>query len=138
MNKEVEFLKKKDIGNYIELIKSVFDYEAQPEIIEKLIRKNKVLIINDKEKIVASVILEERFEYIKNQKYYYLGYFGVHKDYRREGYASKLFDKVEEMAKENGISYIELTSGNQRRNAHYFYKSKEFKIKDTTVFVKLY
>lgn len=138
MNKEVEFLRKKDIGSYIELIKSVFDYEVSSEVVEKLIRKNKVLIIKDKEKIVASVILEERFEYIKNQKYYYLGYFCVHKDYRRQGYGSKLFDKVEELVKENEISYIELTSGNQRRSAHYFYKSKEFKIKDTTVFVKLY
>ena len=54
------------------------------------------------------------------------------------GYASRLFEKVEELVQKNEIKYIELTSGNQRRSAHYFYKSKNFKIKDTTVFVKLY
>ena len=88
--------------------------------------------------MVASVILEEITEYIKNQKYYYINYLGVKKNCRRNGYASKLFEKIEELVRENGINYIELTSGNQRRNAHYFYKSKNFKIKDTMVFVKIY
>lgn len=138
MNKEVEFLHKKDIDSYIELMKNVFDYDVQKESIEKLIRKNKVLIIKKDEKVVASAILEERFEYIKNQKYYFLSYLGVLKECRREGYASKLFEKIDELVKENDICYLELTSGNQRRGAHYFYKSKDFKIKDTTVFVKLY
>lgn len=138
MNKEVEYLKKKDIKNYVEFIKEVFDYDIVEEAIEKLIRKNKVLIIKKDEKIIASSVLEERFEYIKNQKYYYLSYLGVLKEYRRRGYATKLFEKIDELVKENNISYLELTSGNQRRSAHYFYKSKDFKIKDTTVFVKLY
>ena len=138
MTKEVEFLKKKDIKSYGDFIKQIFDYKINPEIMEKLIRKNKVLIIKQDDRVVASATLEERFEYIKNQKYYHISYLGVLKENRREGYASKIFDKIEELVKENNIKYIELTSGNQRRQAHYFYKSKNFKIKDTTVFVKMY
>ena len=135
---KIETLKKKDIGIYSDFIKEVFDYDVDITAMEKLIKKNKVLIIKKDEKIIASVILEERFEYIKNKKYYRLGYFGVVKQYRREGYASKLFEEVEKIAKENEIDYLQLTSGNQRRAAQYFYKSKNFKIKDTTVFVKMY
>lgn len=138
MDKKVDTLKKKDIRSYIDFIKETFEYEPKAESIEKMMKKSKVLVIKDNDKVIASVVVDEYIEYIKDKKYYHLGYFGVLKDYRREGYASKLFDKVEEMVKENGIDYIELTSGNQRKNAHYFYKSKEFKIKDTTVFVKLY
>lgn len=138
MNKEVEYLKKKDIKSYAEFIKEIFDYTINIEVIEKLIRKNKVLIIKKDDKVVASATLEERFEYIKNQKYYYVSYLGVLKEHRREGYASKLFERIEQLVKENNISFLELTSGNQRRVAHYFYKSKNFKIKDTTVFIKLY
>ena len=138
MNKEVEYLRKKDINSYKEFIEEVFDYSVIPEVIEKLIRKNKVLIIKDNDKIVATATLEEKFEYIKNQKYYYISYLGVLKNYRRKGYATKIFEKIEELVKENDISYLELTTGNQRRIAHYFYKSKGFKIKDTTVFVKIY
>ena len=134
----VETLKKKDIDSYIKFIDEVFGYECNKEAIEKMIKKDKVLIIKKDEEVVASVLLEERFEYIKNQKYYYVGYLGVKKEYRRNHYASKLFEKIEELVKENDIKYLELTSGNQRRGAHYFYKSKEFKIKDTMVFVKFY
>lgn len=138
MNKEVEFLTDKDILNYIEFIKEVFDYDVKKENIKKLIKKNKVLIIKNKEKIIASAIIEENFESIKNQKYFSLSYLGVLKSYRRMGYATHLFDKINELATANNISYLELHSGNQRRSAHYFYKSENFKIKDTTVFVKLY
>ena len=138
MNKEVEILNISDIEKYIEFIKTVFGYEPNEKDIKKLIKKSKVLIVKDNEKIVSSICIEERYEYIKGQKYYFLSYLGTLKEYRRNGYASLIFKTIEEMVKENNINYLELTSGNQRRSAHYFYKSKEFKIKDTTVFVKIY
>ena len=138
MNKEVELLQKENIDSYIEFIKNVFDYEVNKESIEKLINKDKVLVIKNKDKVIASLILEEHFDYIKDQKYYHLGYFGVLKEYRRMGYANRIFEEVEKLVKENNIKYIELTSGNHRKAAHYFYQSKDFKIKDTTVFVKIY
>ena len=97
MSIEVETLKKKDIDSYIKFIDEIFGYEANSEAIEKMIKKNKVLVIKDNEEVVASVTLEERFEYIKNQKYYYISYLGVKKEYRRNHYASKLFAKVEEL-----------------------------------------
>lgn len=135
---EVENLKKKDIDSYINFIEEIFGFKSNKESIEKMIKKNKVLVIKDNEEVVASVTLEEKYEYIKCQKYYYISYLGVKKNYRRKGYASKLFEKIEELVKENQINYLELTSGNQRRAAHYFYNDKNFKIKDTTVFVKFY
>lgn len=138
MNKDVECLSKNDLNSYNNFIKSVFDYDIDIKVLEKLIDKEKVLIIKNQEKIIASVIIEECFEYIKNQKYYRLGYFGVLKEYRRMGYANRLFDEIEKLVKQNDIKYLELTSGNHRKPAHYFYQSKDFKIKDTTVFVKLY
>lgn len=135
---EVELLKKKDIDEYIKLIYEIFGYESNKEAIEKLIKKSKVLIIKKDDIIVASANIEERYEYIKDQKYYFVSYLGVKKEYRRKGYASKIFEKIENLVKENDIKYLELTSGNQRRSAHYFYKTNNFKIKDTTVFVKIY
>ena len=138
MDKKVEYLTKKDIKLYGDFIKEIFDYNITKKAIEELIKNNKVLVIKTNNRIIASATLEERFEYIKNQKYYYLSYIGVIKEYRREGYASKLFEKIEELVGKNNISYLELTSGNQRRAAHYFYKSKNFKVKDSTVFIRMY
>ena len=138
MNKEVEYLKKENINSYIKFIKEVFDYEATFENIERLIDKCKVLVVLNQDKVIASVVLEEQYEFIKGQKHYYVHYFGVLKEYRRMGYANRLFEKIEELVKENNIKYLELTSGNHRKAAHYFYQNNGFKIKDTTVFVKLY
>ncbi len=134
----VEYLNTSDISLYKDFIKEVFDYEINEEVVKKFLKKNKILVIKEDDKIIGSVTIEQRFEFVKNQKYYFLSYLGVSKKYRRMGYASRLFEKVEELVQKNEIKYIELTSGNQRRSAHYFYKSKNFKIKDTTVFVKLY
>ena len=134
----VEMLKKKDIESYIKYIDLVFGYQPAFDQIEKMIKKNKVFIIKNKDDVVASASVEEKFEYIKGQKYFYITYLGVLKEYRRKGYASLIFSKIEDLAKQNNVNYLELNSGNQRRSAHYFYKSKNFKIKDTSVFVKIY
>lgn len=138
MNKEVEYLKNENISSYISFIKEVFDYDVTIENINKLIETHKVLVLLNQDKVIASVVLEECFEFIKGQKYYRLQYFGVLKEYRRMGYANRLFEEIEKLVKENDIKYLELTSGNQRKAAHYFYQSNGFKIKDTTVFVKIY
>ena len=53
-------------------------------------------------------------------------------------YSLDILKVVDKFCRENNIKYLELTSGNQRRGAHYFYKNKAFKIKDTMVFVKFY
>ena len=134
----IQELKKIDIDNYIDFIREVFDYDIKRENIEKLIKKNKVLIIKESDDIVASAILEERFEYIKNSKYYFLSYLGVRKQYRRMGYASVIINEINRLALENNIKYLELNSGNQRKSAYYLYQKNNFKIKDTTVFVKFY
>lgn len=135
---EVEKLKKKDIDSYVNFIKEIFDYDISRDNVENMRNKNIVLVIKDDERVVASVMLEERFEYIKNQKYYFVSYLGVKKEYRRRGYATKLFDEIKNLVSKNSIEYLELTSGNQRIGAHHFYRSKNFKVKDTTVFVKVY
>ena len=134
----IEKLNKKDIKLYIDFLNQVFGYEPSLENIEKYLKDNIVLVIKKDDKVAASVSIKEEYDYVKNQKYYYINYLGVLKEYRREGFASKLFDEIDKMAKDNNIMYLLLTSGNQRRAAHFFYKSRNFKIKDTTVFIKLY
>ena len=134
----IELLTKEDIDAYSEFIVKVFDYDINSESMEECINNNKVLIIKENNKIIASLTYEQRKDYVKNKEYYFISYFGVLKEYRREGLGTKLFDYLKEEIEKNNIDYIELTSGNHRKAAHYFYRSRDFKIKDTTVFVKMY
>lgn len=136
--KEIEYLKEEYISSYIEFVNDVFGYEPTVENIKKLIENEIVLVIMNDYKVIASITLEKKYEYIKGLNYYHVSYFGVLKQYRRMGYAKMLFNKVEELVKENDIKYLELTSGNQRTSAHYFYQANGFRIKDTSVFIKFY
>ena len=136
MNNEVEILKKEDIKNYIEFIKEVFEIDTEYSKIENLIKTSRILVIKEVGKIIASVTFEKRIEYIKSKTYYLISYLGVLKNYRREGYATLLFNELEKFAIKDKVDYLELTSGNQRKNAYFFYKDKGFKVKDSTVFIK--
>ena len=135
---EVERLKSKDIESYRKFIKEVFGYEASKRNIASSMKSNIILVLKLDNKVISSITLEEKREYIKGKKYYFATYFGVLNDYRRMGFATKIFDHVEELVKKNKIDYIELTSGNQRKEAHSFYSKHNFRIKDTTVFIKFY
>ena len=135
---EVTKLTKEEIDAYSEFIVKVFDYDIDTSSIEECIEQNNILVIKDDDKIVASLTYEERKEYVKNKKYYFISYFGVIKEYRRKGLGTMLFDYLKKEIERNGISYIEITLGNHRKAAHYFYRSRNFKIKDTTVFIKFY
>ena len=135
---EVTKLTNEEIDAYAEFIVKVFDYDINPDSILKCIENNNILVIKEDNKIIASLTYEERYEYVKNKKYYFISYFGVIKEYRRKGLGTKLFEYLKEEIEKNNINYIELTSGNHRKAAHYFYRSRNFKIKDTTVFIKFY
>ena len=83
--KEVELLKEIDIESYIKFIKEVFDYDSKKEDVKKLIKKHKILIIKNQTKVIASLVLEKQYDYIKSEDYYHVGYVGVLKEYRRMG-----------------------------------------------------
>ena len=136
--RNIELLKKEDIDAYSEFIVKVFDYDINNASMEECINNNVVLIIKEEDKIIASLTYEMRKDYVKNKRFYFISYFGVLKEYRREGLGTKLFDYLRDETKKNNIDYIELTSGNHRKAAHYFYRNRDFKIKDTTVFIKIY
>lgn len=135
---EVERLKTKDITSYKEFIKDVFGYDANRKNISESMKSNIILVLKLESKVICSMTLEEKKDYVKDKKYYYVSYFGVLNDYRRMGFATKMFDYVEDMIRKNNIDYIELTSGNQRKEAHNFYSKNNFRVKDTTVFIKFY
>ncbi len=135
---EVERLKTKDISSYQLFIKDVFGYDTSKKNIAEAMKKSIILVLKLENKVISSITLDEEKDFVKNKKYYYASYFGVLTDYRRMGFATRIFDYVEQMIKENNIDYIELTSGNQRKEAHNFYSKNNFRIKDTTVFIKFY
>ena len=106
--------------------------------IEKVncITDNIELVAIDDEAVVGYLMLNIMHNSIKNIRYGMVNYVCVAKEYRRQGIATKLFEKVFDICRNKNISYIELTSNETRVEAHALYKKIGFMVRDTTVFRK--
>ncbi|WEV53897.1 GNAT family N-acetyltransferase [Leuconostocaceae bacterium ESL0723] len=61
----------------------------------------------------------------------------VGKDYQGQGYGRQLLDAIAVAAKERGLTGIRLNSGNERQEAHQFYKHLGFeKVKEQSKFYR--
>lgn len=58
------------------------------------------------------------------------------KEYRGCGYSKKIMEYIEELARQDNISYIMLTSSSQREIANKLYLSLDYKKIDTNIFKK--
>ena len=56
--------------------------------------------------------------------------------YEHRGLGTLLLKKIEEIAKENNVDYIELTSNKERERARKMYYNFGMKNKDTDIFIK--
>lgn len=132
----IELLEEKDIESYIKLIKESFNYQAKYNDIIDMMKDYQILVIKDKEKVVASAAIIIVNDYIQNMKKYHIDYVCVSKDYQRNHLATKLFDYIYQMANKDHINVIELTSSIKREAANKFYIKEQFIMKDSHVFLK--
>lgn len=87
-------------------------------------------------KVIGYLLLNKNFDCIRNQQYYYVNYVCVLDEFRNQGVATKMFNEVFILCKNNNISYLELTSNMTRMEAHRLYKKLGFQVRNTTVFRK--
>ena len=88
------------------------------------------------EKVVGYFNLMEEIDVVLNIKIYHVGYVSVDPQYQGKGFGRQMMEYAISYAKENDVSRMELTSGNQREVAHKLYQSLGFVKRDTSVFRK--
>lgn len=93
-----------------------------------------VAIIDNK--VVGFLTLSKLHDSIRNIYYFYVNYVCVKNEYRRCGIASKLFNYVFKICRNENVAYIELTSNPSRHEAHALYEKIGFTIRSTDVFRK--
>lgn len=120
-----------DLSSLNVLLNDVYDIEKV-----NCITDNIELVAIDDEAVVGYLMLNIMHDSIKNIRYGMVNYVCVAKEYRRQGIATKLFEKVFDICRNKNISYIELTSNETRVEAHALYKKIGFMVRDTTVFRK--
>lgn len=65
-----------------------------------------------------------------------LWWVGTHPDYRHSGIGTKLFEKIEEIARENNCELIYFTSKSDNVGAHAFYKRLGYDMNVEKAFIK--
>ena len=65
-----------------------------------------------------------------------LWWVGTHPDYRHSGIGTKLFEKIEEIARENNCELIYFTSKSDNVGAHAFYKRLGYDMNAEKAFIK--
>lgn len=96
-----------------------------------------IIAVNDKE-VVGHLHIDIINDYFRNIKFGYITYVCVKKAYQNRRIGTYLLERADFLAKENNLSYYELTSRRERRAAHHLYLKNGFVIRESTIFKKIY
>lgn len=93
---------------------------------------NTLLVVRSESTIVAMItLLIFRIPYVKKG---YLDDLVVDSQFRKHGLGTKLLKKALEIAKENGVAYVDLTARPRREAGNTLYEKLGFKKRDTNVY----
>ena len=116
------------------LIKEAFDIDIKEK--ELTIGDNqRILLLKNNDVVVGLSLITLKIDPFKHKKIFYLDYLCVRKEYQHQSLGRKIFEKILEIAKENNINCIELTSRKERISARKIYMDYGMTIKDTDFFV---
>ena len=123
-----------EINEVSSLIREAFDIDVKTD--DLILQDNqKILLLKDNDKLVGLSLITLKLDPFKNKKTYYIDYLCVKKEYQHQSLGRKIFEKIIEIAKNNNIDRIELTSRKERETARKIYLDYGMVIKDTDLFV---
>ncbi len=124
-----------DFNKVINILKDNFNISNNIKSINDNINSFGIVALVNK-KVVGYIRIDNLNNPFKNNNYYFLSYICVDSNYQNMSIATKMLDFIFNKAKDNNISYIELTSRSSREAANHLYLKTGFVIRDTNVFRK--
>lgn len=132
MNVEVRMYEEKDLEGVNQILKESFAIQKGAIVGNEY--KELVAICN--QKVVGYLLLTTVFNPIGKRIIYYVDYVCVDSEYRGHGIGKKLLDYAYELAKEEGVSYLQLTCSRFRISAHRLYEKCNFIRRDSDIYRK--
>ena len=127
---------KSDYSGLYKLYRDIFGMSMTEENYYKYIAdETHTIWVAVCEEYCGSICVEKNWDAFLDDSSYFLRNIGVALSWRKQGICTELMKRVMDMAKQENIKTIELTSANHRQEAHHFYLSHGFTIKKTTVFI---
>lgn len=96
----------------------------------------KIFVLDINKTIVGMATLDVIVDTFRSIKYGYVNNVCVIKEYRGLGYGRYIMLEIDKFAKNNGLSYIILSSNNKRKVAQNLYRNIGYKEVDTCFFKK--
>lgn len=124
-----------DFNEVINLVKDNFNIGDNIKSLEDNLNSFGIVAIIDK-KIVGYLRVDKLYNPFKKYYYYFLSYVCVDSNYQNMGIATKMLEFIFNYAKNDDVSYIELTSKSSRESANHLYLKNGFVVRDTNVFRK--
>lgn len=124
-----------DFNDVINLVKDNFNISDNIKSLDDNLNSfGIVATIN--EKIVGYLRVDKLYNPFKKCYYYFLSYVCVNSNYQNMSIGTEMLEFIFNYAKNDSVSYIELTSRSSREAANHLYLKTGFTIRDTNVFRK--
>lgn len=134
---EIRWLKEEEIKEVIGLLKEAFPIDTTEEKVRKhLNNQNRILVAVEDKKIIGSILIKTEENFLENLISFHLHNIYVEKSRQNQGIGSKMLEKIEIIAQEEGIDYIDLTSSNYRIAAHHLYTKNNYEKRESCLFRK--
>lgn len=118
----------------IKLINEAFNKDFDNNF--TLMNNQTILLLKENNIVIGASLITEKNDPFKHTSTYYIDYLCIKKEYEHKGLGTLLLNKIYEIAKENNINFLELTSNKKRERARKMYINFGMKIKDTDIFIK--
>lgn len=129
---------KADYSGVRDLMERVFDLQVRKENYEIYIadKNNQIIVAESGEGIAAITCIEKQWNAFADRNVLFIRYAAVDDNYRKRGIYTKINKIVWDIAKREGISSIELTCADFRKDSQRFYLGHGYTIKRTKVFIR--
>ena len=124
-----------DFNEVINLVKNNFNISDNIKSLEDNLNSFGIVAIIDK-KIVGYLRVDKLYNPFKKYYYYFLSYVCVDSNYQNMSIGTEMLEFIFNYARNDSVSYIELTSRSSREAANHLYLKTGFVIRDTNVFRK--
>ena len=120
-----------------ELLKESFHKDVEKINIKECLNKNiRFLCALNNGVVISTIMITTKYNPVRNTNSFYLDYVCTKEEYRNMGIATKLLNEVDNFAKKENISKIELDTSYDREPAIKLYEKLEYLKKSAYIYSK--
>ena len=136
-NDEYAFVKDLLIESFPEVNDLLVEGLTDEEVLNLDKTKYLQLVAYEDKKLIGYALASRSYDPIMRRKNIWIDYVCVNTEYRGRGIARKLLQRIEDIAREENVLFLQLTSSRFRTGARKLYTDFGFSIRESDIFRKV-